>query len=136
MEIQHPTTEPTGRTPEAFRQSIVDNLYYARGSNAQSAGQYDVYMALAQTVRNHLVERFRRTVDMRYAVNPRFVYYLSAEYLLGRQLPQNLLYSETSEIAERALAGSQFPLDELIERLYTVARTGTYDKGKQNGSGQ
>jgi len=115
MEIQHPTTERTGRTPEAFRQNIVDNLYYSRGSNAQSAGQYDVYMALAHTVRNHLVERFRRTVDMRYAVNPRFVYYLSAEYLLGRQLPQNLLYSDTSEIADRALAGSQFPLDELIE---------------------
>ena len=114
MEIQQPTTTRTGRTPEAFRQNIVDNLYYARGSNVQSAGQYDVYMGLAQTVRNHLVERFRRTVDMRYAVNPRFVYYLSAEYLLGRQLPQNLLYSDTSEIAGHALAGSQYPLEDLL----------------------
>ena len=115
MEIQQPSTERTGRTPEAFRQNIVDNLYYARGSNVQSAGQYDLYMALAQTVRNHLVERFRRTVDMRYAVNPRFVYYLSAEYLLGRQMPQNLLYSETNDIAARALAGSQFPVEDLVE---------------------
>ena len=89
MEIQQPTTERTDRTPEAFRQYMVDNLYYARGANVQSASDYDMYMALSRTVRNHLVERFRRTVDMRYAVNPRFVYYLSAEYLLGRQLPQN-----------------------------------------------
>ena len=116
MEIQHPTTDRTGRTPEAFRQNIVNNLYYSRGANVQSASNYDIYMALSRTVRNHLVERFRRTVDMRYAVNPRFVYYLSAEYLLGRQLPQNLLYSDTGELAGAALDGSQFPMTTMIEQ--------------------
>ena len=86
MEIPRPIVHSAARTPEAFRQSIVDSLYYARGANVQSASRYDLYMGLARTVRNHLVERYRRTVDTRYAVNPRFVYYLSAEYLLGRQL--------------------------------------------------
>src|SRR5690606_23125448 len=79
MEIQQPTTERMIRTPEVFRQNMVNSLYYSRGANAQSASPYDIYMALSRTVRNHLVDRFRRTVDMRYAVNPRFVYYLSAE---------------------------------------------------------
>ena len=65
-------------------------------------------------VRNHLVERFRRTVDMRYAVNPRMVYYLSAEYLLGRQLQQNMLYSDTADIAAAAMEGSNFPLQDLL----------------------
>ena len=114
MEIQHPTTDRTGRTPAAFRQNMVDNLYYSRGANVQSASDYDIYMALSRSVRNHLVERYRRTVDMRYAVNPRFVYYLSAEYLLGRQLPQNLLYTQTEEIARAALEGSQHPLEEVM----------------------
>ena len=114
METQQPSTERTGRTPEAFRQNMVNNLYYARGANVQSAGPYDIYMALSRTVRNHLVDRFRRTVDMRYAKNPRMVYYLSAEYLLGRQLPQNLLYSDTEEIAATALEGSNFPLPDLL----------------------
>jgi starch phosphorylase len=114
MEIPQPTAERTGRTPEAFRQNIVNNLYYSRGANVQSASPYDIYMALSRTVRNHLVERFRRTVDMRYAVNPRMVYYLSAEYLLGRQLPQNLLYSDTAEIAAAAMKGSNFPIEDLL----------------------
>ena len=114
MEIQQPTTDRTGRTPESFRQNMVDNLYYSRGANVQSASDYDIYMALSRSVRNHLVERYRRTVDMRYATNPRFVYYLSAEYLLGRQLPQNLLYTQTEEIAQAALAGSQYPLEEIM----------------------
>jgi starch phosphorylase len=113
MEISTPTSERAGRTPAAWRQNIVDSLYYERGSNVQSASDYDVYMALSRTVRNHLVDRFRRTVDMRYAVNPRFVYYLSAEYLLGRQLPQNLLYTETTELARTALEGTRFPLEEV-----------------------
>ncbi len=116
MEIPHPTSEHTGRTPEAFRQNIVNNLYYSRGANVQSASTYDIYMALSRTVRNHLVERFRRTVDMRYAVNPRFVYYLSAEYLLGQQLPQNMLYSDTGELAQAALEGSQFPMSAMVEQ--------------------
>jgi len=114
MESHQPTAERTGRTPEAFRQNIVNSLYYSRGANVQSASPYDIYMALSRTVRNHLVERFRRTVDMRYAVNPRMVYYLSAEYLLGRQLPQNLLYTDTADIAAAALEGSSFPLEDLL----------------------
>ena len=114
MEISQPTADRTGRTPDAFRQNIVNNLYYSRGANVQSASPYDIYMALSRTVRNHLVERFRRTVDMRYATNPRMVYYLSAEYLLGRQLPQNLLYTETDDIAAAAMAGSNFPLEDLL----------------------
>lgn len=88
---QHPTTNRTSREPDVLRQNIVDNLYYSRGANVQSAGDYDIYMALSRSVRNHLVERYRRTVDMRYAVNPRFVYYLSAEYLLGAWLGWRLL---------------------------------------------
>ena len=115
MEIQQPTADRTGRTPEAFRQNIVNNLYYSRGANVQSASAYDIYMALSRTVRNHLVERFRSTVDMRYAVNPRMVYYLSAEYLLGRQLQQNLLYSDTDDLAAAAMEGSNFPLESLLE---------------------
>lgn len=113
MDIQQPALNRTIRTPEAFRQNIVNNLYYSRGANIMSASRYDLYMALSRTVRNYLVDRFRKTVDLRYATNPRFVYYLSAEYLLGKQLSQNLLYSGTEQLALEALAGSQFPLEGL-----------------------
>jgi glycogen phosphorylase len=113
MDTQQPALNRTVRTPEAFRQNIVNNLYYSRGANVQSASRYDLYMALSRTVRNYLIDRFRRTVDLRYATNPRFVYYLSAEYLLGKQLAQNLLYSGTEQLALEGLAGSQFPLEGL-----------------------
>ncbi len=103
-----------GAPSAAFRQEMLDNLYYSRGANVQSASHYDVYMALASTVRNELVDRYRRTVDQRYAQNVKFVYYLSAEYLLGRQLAQNMLYTGTTEIARAALEGTELTLDHLM----------------------
>ncbi len=112
-----PPQQPSDRilhTPEQFLQAMINSLYYARGANLQSASHYDGYMALSRTVRNHLIDRFRKTVDMRYVTNPKFVYYLSAEYLLGRQLTQNLLYTDTTELAENALDGTQMPLEHLI----------------------
>ena len=42
------------------------------------------------------------------------MYYLSAEYLLGKQLPQNMLYTDTTELARQALAAYDLDLEELI----------------------
>ena len=62
------------------------------------------------TVRDRLVARRARTVEAHYRANPNFVYYLSAEYLLGRQLGQNTLYTGTDDVARRALTGRRLLL--------------------------
>jgi starch phosphorylase len=84
-----------GNTLEEFERDLISNLYYQRGTTLESASGSDGYQTLALTVRDRLVERYARTAAAHYAANPRFVYYLSAEYLLGRQLRQNLLYTDT-----------------------------------------
>ena len=91
-------------TSEQFEKAIIDHLHYSQGTTIQSASQSDYYMALAHTVRDHLIDRWRATTNTHFAANPKFVYYLSAEYLLGKQLEQNLLYTGLWEIADRALA--------------------------------
>src|SRR3954454_6195547 len=75
----------------------------------------DAYETLALTVRDRLAERRARTTAAHYAANPRWVYYLSAEYLLGRQLEQNLLYSGTGEVAAAALKTLGLSPDEVDE---------------------
>lgn len=106
----------TGRTKEAFKQAILDNLYFSRGTAVQSASTHDVYMALATTVRDHLIERWRKTTETDYGANPRFVYYFSAEYLLGKQLARNLLYTDTTELAREALADTGLKLSDFIQQ--------------------
>ena len=103
------------RTVSGFRQQLIDNLYHIHGQAIQSASTHDAYMALCYTVRDYLIDRWRRTTEAHYAANPKFVYYLSAEYLLGRQLPQNMLYTGTDELVRGALDGARVSLEELQE---------------------
>ena len=92
------------------RQSVLS----PRSGGAERHPHRDVYFAASITVRDLLMRRWRRTVEQVYETNPKFVYYLSAEYLLGRQLPQNLLYTGITDLANEALQGYGPELAELI----------------------
>jgi starch phosphorylase len=102
-----------GRTTDEFQQDLLSNLYYRRGTTVESASARDAYEALSQTVRDHLAERRARTAAAQFASNPRWVYYLSAEYLFGAQLEQNLLYSGTGDLAAEAVKALGFSLEDL-----------------------
>jgi starch phosphorylase len=104
-----------GSSVAAFRQALEENLYYTRGSSVQTASAIDIYVALSYTVRDYLMERFRKTANAHYESNPKFVYYLSAEYLMGRQLPQNLLYTHTENLAQQVFDEFGLDLDALVD---------------------
>ena len=100
-------------TAEEFERDLLSNLYTRRGTTIESASAQDAYETLALTVRDRLAERRARTAAAHYAANPRWVYYLSAEYLLGPQLEQNLLYTGTAEESAAALRALGRTLDEV-----------------------
>ena len=102
-----------GNTLAEFERDLADNLCYQRGTTAESASAQDAYWTLAVTVRDRLADRRARTAKANYEANPKFVYYLSAEYMLGRQLRQNTLYTGTADLARQAVAGSGFSAEEL-----------------------
>ncbi len=104
-----------GNTLAEFERDLADNLCYERGTTAESASAQDAYWTLAVTVRDRLADRRARTARANYEANPKFVYYLSAEYMLGRQLRQNALYTGTAGLARQAMAGSGYSAGELEE---------------------
>ena len=57
---------------------------------------------------------WQQNVDCYYRQNPKFVYYLSAEYLLGSQLEKNLLYTGTDGLARETMRQHNIDLEELI----------------------
>jgi glycogen phosphorylase len=114
MESKPQANTRLGRTVPDFKRALEDNLYFTRGQAAQTATHNDVYMALAYTVRDHLMERCRHSSDVYFAANPKTVYYLSAEFLMGKQLEQNLLYTETEDLARKALAEYNLDLDRYL----------------------
>ncbi len=114
MSIGHgPQVRWVGNTLAEFERDLADNLCYERGTTVESASAHDAYWTLAVTIRDRLAERRARTAEAHYVTNPKFVYYLSAEYMLGRQLRQNALYTGTAGVARRALAGVGVSADAL-----------------------
>jgi len=81
----------TGMSTETLKRAFLDNLYYLQGVDESMATTYDHYMALAYTVRDRLMHRWINTVKTYLDENVKQVYYLSAEFLMGRQLQNNLL---------------------------------------------
>ena len=108
-----PPARWVGNTLSDFERDLADNLCYERGTTAESASAQDAYWTLAVTVRDRLADRRARTASANYVANPKFVYYLSAEYMLGRQLRQNALYTGTADLARQAVAASGYSLEDL-----------------------
>src|SRR5664279_5939701 len=78
---------------DALVRSFLDNLLFIQGRPLERATVNDLYMALAHTVRDRLVERWISTVMNYQAQDVRVVCYLSAEFLTGPHLANNLILS-------------------------------------------
>jgi starch phosphorylase len=106
----------TGLRVEDLAQSFLDNLFFVQGRSLERATVNDLYMALAHTVRDRLVERWIQTVKNYQAQDVRVVCYLSAEFLTGPHLANNLIslgiYGET----EQAMKQLGLDLSVLIEQ--------------------
>ncbi len=101
---------------DALAQSFLDNLFFVQGRSRERATVNDLYMALAHTVRDRLVERWIQTVLNYRAQDVRVVCYLSAEFLTGPHLANNLINLGIYDDAEEAMRKLGLDLNTLIEQ--------------------
>src|SRR6476646_141769 len=98
-----------------FQRDFLDNLHSVRGVDIEAATSLDCYQALAATVCRYMLPHALNTRRAQVGAESKWAYYLSAEYLLGRQLDNNMLSADLTEIAAQAMAGLGFSLDALRE---------------------
>ncbi len=101
---------------DALAQSFLDNLLFVQGRSVERATVNDLYMALAHTVRDRLVERWISTTKNYQAQDVRVVCYLSAEFLTGPHLVNNLINLGIYEEADEAMRHLGLDLKVLIEQ--------------------
>ncbi|MGB4137699.1 MAG: glycogen/starch/alpha-glucan phosphorylase [Microbacterium sp.] len=101
-------------TVDGFVAEFLLNLAQDRGVTLAGSTVDDRYAALARTVRTRLAAQ--RLEAQRRQTGAKTVCYLSAEYLLGRQLDNALLATGLTEIATEALAACGIDISELRER--------------------
>lgn len=100
-------------TVDGFVKQFLEKLNLERGVTLSTASPNDRYIALATTVRDFLVARWLEDIRRQKEAQAKGVCYLSAEYLLGRQLDNNLLATRLTDIATEALAACGIDIDEL-----------------------
>ncbi len=84
----------TGRSAAELKQAILDNLYYVQTRIPELATTNDWYMAVAYVVRDHMMNDWIQAFGRVRGTRGRIVSYLSAEFLIGPQLGNNLLNAD------------------------------------------
>lgn len=109
--------------------TLVNHLLYTVGKGAKAATGRDWHDTTTHTVRDHLIERWVRTVDNYYEQDPKRVYYLSMEFLIGRMLSNAALNLGIEKpVREGLLALGQDM--EKIEEMETDAALGNGGLGR------
>jgi len=106
----------TGTSQETLRRALLDNLFYIQGKFPEIASTNDYYMALAYTVRDRLLHRWIKTVETWLNKGVKIVCYLSAEFLMGPHLGNNLLNLDLEEPVRQAVEAVGQNLDTLLKQ--------------------
>lgn len=114
-----------GRDVESIKKSFVNHLRYTFAKTVETATPRDQYQALVHTVRDHLVGNWVDTQRHYHAENPKRVYYLSLEFLIGRTLGNSLINLKLFEECRQALQELGIHIEQLREQ--------EWDAGLGNG---
>lgn len=106
--------ERVALSKEAVKHSFIDNLFYVQGKFPALAAKSDYYMALAWTVRDRIMQRWISTAAAYTREGSRTVCYLSAEFLMGPHLGNNLINLGIYDTVRDAMTELGLDFEELL----------------------
>ncbi|MCU7936889.1 MAG: glycogen/starch/alpha-glucan phosphorylase [Candidatus Thiodiazotropha sp. (ex Dulcina madagascariensis)] len=104
----------TGLSKESLKRAFKDNLFYVQARFQDVATPHDLYMAAAYTVRDRMFERWIKSAKTYQEHNARTVCYLSAEYLLGPHLGNNLINLGIMDNARQAAEEMGLDMENIL----------------------
>jgi len=73
-------------SPDVLKRMLTNHLIYTEGKSLNTATRRDWFEAAAHSVRDQLIEQQLQTTDECLRKDPKRLYYLSLEFLIGRSL--------------------------------------------------
>ncbi len=119
--------ERIGLDANAVFDGMTEHLFFTLGKLAPTASLHDLYMALSYAVRDRLMTRYLASIEAIRAHPQKTVAYLSAEFLIGPQLNNNLLNLGIQKEAEEALR--RFGIGSLADILEVEEEPGLGNGG-------
>ncbi len=89
---------------ENFKKSVIDNVKFLYRKKIEEATQEQIFQAVSYTVKDVIIDNWLETQNAFDEQDPKVVYYMSMEFLMGRALGNNLInlgaYGEVKEALE------------------------------------
>ncbi|MCL2025597.1 MAG: glycogen/starch/alpha-glucan phosphorylase [Leptospirales bacterium] len=109
------TNEALKLDSETLKTNFIDHMEFSLAKDEYTATARDQYTSLALTVRDRLTERLIETKNEYYNQDPKRVYYLSLEFLMGRTLGNTLINLDLHDNALKAMTELGYNMEELSE---------------------
>ena len=106
----------TSTSPTELKQAILDSLYFGQGRVPELATPNDWYMALACVIRDRIMASWVKSLHLLRDTNIKMVAYLSAEFLEGPHLGNNLISLGIREQVEQAVTELGLDLETLLRQ--------------------
>ena len=89
---------------DLFKRSVVYNVKTLYRKNIEEASQQQIFHAVALATKDAIIDAWLATQEQMKKDDPKIVYYMSMEFLMGRALGNNLInltyYDEVKEVLE------------------------------------
>ena len=106
----------TALSKEALKNAFLDDLFYVQGKFPALATKNDYYMALAFAVRDRMLQRWISTAAAYTKQASRTVAYLSAEFLMGPHLGNNLINLGIFDRVKECMTELGLDFEELLQQ--------------------
>jgi len=106
----------TGLSKEALKNAFLDGLFYVQGKFPALATKNDYYMALAYAVRDRMLAHWISTAAAYTKQGSRTVAYLSAEFLVGPHLGNNLINLGILDRVKECITELGLNFDDLLQQ--------------------
>lgn len=116
---------------ETFKNSVKENVKMLYRKNLEDASQQEIYQAVCYAVKDVIIDNWLKTQKAMEEQDPKILYYMSMEFLMGRALGNNLInltaYKQVQEALEEM--GLNLNLLEDQERDPALGNGGPWPSG-------
>ncbi|PPR91132.1 hypothetical protein GOBAR_AA29552 [Gossypium barbadense] len=109
--------------PISLQKDILHHVEYTVARSRFSFDDFEAYQALAHSVRDRLIERWHDTLIHFKKEDPKRVYFLSLEFLMGRSLSNIVINLGIRDQFADALSQLGFDFEVLAEQHITIRKS-------------
>ncbi len=100
-------------TKEEFKANVTHNIKVLSKCNLENATNEQIYEAVAFTIKETIADTWIKTNETYRKENPKILYYLSMEFLMGRFLGNSIINLNQYKVVQEALSDLGLDLDSI-----------------------